>query len=364
MHLFKNRLGTYYARGTDANGRTISRSLRTKNKVEARRLKRDLEEALRTQPAVEELTLSELQERALTQRYATAPAKTVEWIRLGLENFRAIVGDVRLSAVTYETIDRFKVERVKAVSPVTLNRNLQAVRATLRWARKREWVQVVPEFELLPTPRLKPRWLSKEEIAALLRDVEGTRMERFITVMLYAGLRPGEALRLKWGEVHLNSPQPFLLVRMPAKHDRQSGAIKDQEERTIPLHPALGRLLMKWTSPPHWGQQTADSRVAAVSAMTVRRFFRKRWPDGSVTPHKLRHTFASHFAMDTQDLGSLQRILGHSDIRVTMDNYAHLALAHQATQMARMDLTPKSSQVSLDVSPNDSSPHQRKEATA
>jgi site-specific recombinase XerD len=43
--------------------------------------------------------------------------------------------------------------------------------------------------------------------------------------------------------------------------------------------------------------------------------------------HVLRHTFASHFIMQTNDILSLQKILGHSDLKMTM-RYAHLAKGH------------------------------------
>jgi site-specific recombinase XerD len=58
-----------------------------------------------------------------------------------------------------------------------------------------------------------------------------------------------------------------------------------------------------------------------------------------LTPHVLRHTFASHLVMKGVDLVTVKELLGHADIAMTM-RYAHLAPDHRRLAVAKLDFSP------------------------
>lgn len=99
----------------------------------------------------------------------------------------------------------------------------------------------------------------------------------------------------------------------------------------MPIKPALADDLRKVAYPV--GQRLFSSCKGAFRKAVERSGI--ELPDGQLT-HALRHTFASHFLINGGDILALQRILGHSDLKVTM-RYAHLAPDY----MARVrDLSP------------------------
>lgn len=106
---------------------------------------------------------------------------------------------------------------------------------------------------------------------------------------------------------------------------------KNGRIRVVPIKPALADDLRKVAYPV--GQRLFSSCKGAFRKAVERSGI--ELPDGQLT-HVLRHTFASHFLINGGDILALQRILGHSDLKVTM-RYAHLAPDY----MARVrDLSP------------------------
>ena len=77
---------------------------------------------------------------------------------------------------------------------------LLLVRAILRMSYKSRWIKSVPPVELMPEPKKKIRWLTKEEAAKLLSYLPG-HQERIARFALLTGLRQGNILGLAWSQV-------------------------------------------------------------------------------------------------------------------------------------------------------------------
>jgi integrase len=192
-------------------------------------------------------------------------------------------------------------------------------------------------------------YLSRAEVSALLRfldentaDLEARSVPQLYTMVataIYAGLRKGELLGLRWIDVHLDRAQ--LTVARSYTLAPKSG-----KARHLPMHPELVRILRLWQPRcPATAERLVFPALDVCEgwAMGARREMyclpgylklagchvpEKPW-------HSLRHTFASHFMMAGGNILTLQKLLGHASIEQTMI-YAHLAPDFMAAEVARM----------------------------
>lgn len=168
-------------------------------------------------------------------------------------------------------------------------------------------------------PRLRPKLpepLSREEMERLLGCVQ-PRLLPVVVCALMTGMRRSEILGMEWQNV-----------------DRKRGIIyvlktKSAKPREIPIAGKLARVLTDL------GPKDAG-RVFDIPVITIRRHFLKALRAAGIHSfrfHDLRHTFASWFMMKGGNIYTLQKLLGHSSVVMTM-RYAHLSQGHLASEMA------------------------------
>ena len=181
--------------------------------------------------------------------------------------------------------------------------------------------------DYIPYPRVPkklPGILSREEVTRLINASE-TLFNRTLLMVLYGtGMRRAEAARLKLADI--DSQRMILRV--------VNG--KGGKDRDLPLSPALLETLRA-----HWRcfkpdiylfpsrssgaveKPITDKAVWQISTRVARRAgIRKR-----VTPHTLRHSWATHLLEDGTDLRAIQLLLGHADLETTA-RYLHLSAKH------------------------------------
>lgn len=188
-----------------------------------------------------------------------------------------------------------------------------AVSALFRWAIEREIVKDNPtrrpEFRQRITKRIDQiRVFSTEEINGVLEYFAGEPdVQLFFRLMVNTGLRLGEAINLRWGDINLS--QRVISVR-----ESKSG-----RARSVPIRKALlphlcgGKPAEPVFRPRSWYRrlQTALEDLG--------------YPPGRV--HDLRHTFGANLAMAGVPLPVIQELLGHAEITTTMI-YVHFAPIH------------------------------------
>lgn len=218
--------------------------------------------------------------------------------------------------------------------PATVARKLAAVRGLLGFAH-REGVRCdpPPEPERMQVPRSLPRALTPEELGRLLSapdvtDPEGLRDRALLELLYSAGLRVTELLSLRPADVR-NQER---LVRVLGKGGR---------ERLVPVGaPALrwlqryldkARPLLATVHPPAEERLFLDAAGRSLSRTAfwkrVRNYAHSACISGVVSPHTLRHTFATHLLAGGADLRSIQELLGHADIGTTQI-YTHVDDSH------------------------------------
>jgi integrase/recombinase XerD len=217
-----------------------------------------------------------------------------------------------------------------AVAPATLQRKAACLRSFYRHLRREGILDRDPTADLrAPRKSQKlPQVLSRPEVARLLEAPHGTDAsalrDRALLELMYAcGLRASEAIDLEVGDVDL---QAAVL--------RARG--KGSKERLVPIGRqavAAARLYVQRGRPTLVGP--GDERHLFVnrrgSGLTrqglykiVQRHAKAAGLEGKMSPHTLRHTFATHLLAGGCDLRSLQEMLGHADIATTQI-YTHLS---------------------------------------
>ncbi|MBI2071322.1 MAG: tyrosine-type recombinase/integrase [Elusimicrobia bacterium] len=239
-----------------------------------------------------------------------------------IQRITVAFGDKKLDAVKTTDVLSYLTKLREHNSPATFNRHLAIIKSVFN--RAIEWGKFMGPNPAVKIKKLQEnnkrlRYLSKEEIPRLLESCH-PRLFPLLACALWTGMRRGEILDLKWENVDLERRLLYVL-------ESKSG-----KAREIPIAPTLARVFVSM------GPKTMGP-VFHVPIIMIARYFDQALTRAGIRDfrfHDLRHTFASHFIMKTQDLPALQKILGHASPMMTQ-RYAHLATGHLAVNMAKFD---------------------------
>jgi integrase/recombinase XerD len=216
------------------------------------------------------------------------------------------------------------------VSPATLQRKIACLRSFHRHLRREQILDRDPAADLRPPrPRGRlPKVLSRDEIQRLLAQPTGTspaalRDRALLETMYACGLRASEAIGLELSELDLESG----IVRTRGKGSKERIVpIGSQAVRTLReyLDKARPRLVGLRDDPRVFVNLRGGGLSRQGLYKIVQRHARSAGLDSRMSPHTLRHTFATHLLAGGCDLRSLQEMLGHADIGTTQI-YTHLS---------------------------------------
>jgi integrase/recombinase XerD len=216
------------------------------------------------------------------------------------------------------------------VAPATIQRKTACLRSFYRHLRREEIIAHDPTADLR-SPRKSqrlPQVLSRDEVAALLAAPRGNepaalRDRALLEVMYACGLRASEAVDLTVAGVDLRAG----IVRARGKGSK---------ERLIPIGReavSAARTYLEHGRPKLVGMREerhlfVNHRGTGLTRQglykIVQRHARAAGLEGRMSPHTLRHTFATHLLAGGCDLRSLQEMLGHADVATTQI-YTHLS---------------------------------------
>lgn len=206
--------------------------------------------------------------------------------------------------------DFARSNRVKKVAPRTINLELAYFRAVFNeLGRLGEWSGENPLRNIRPfrTEESEMAFLTKEQIDLLLMECgreSNADLVTIVKVCLATGARWSEAEELRRSQIN-NCKITYTKT-------------KGRKNRTIPINQEIYDCI-----PDKKGRLFTSCYGAFRSALERTEI---ELPAGQLT-HVLRHTFASHFMMNGGNILVLQRVLGHTDIKMTM-RYAHFAPDH------------------------------------
>lgn len=267
------------------------------------------------------------------------------------------LGRKRLDEIDYATIEDLKIRLAETLtqnvsrkkdgrpgtrkerrylSNKTINNILSVLRHVLRVAKKRGLVATVPEIEPYRVMEPETDFLSFVEADRLLVGAAHLGEWRtMILVGLRTGLRFGELIALRWEDVDLVAGK--LNVRKSIVKGRE-GDPKGRKSREVPLGDDVLQALKKH-------RHLRGLRVFCDDDGKVLRTPKSRWELEKACKkaglrlvgwHSLRHSFASHLVMRGVSIVTVQRLLGHVDIKTTM-RYAHLSPEVSREAVRRLD---------------------------
>lgn len=244
---------------------------------------------------------------------------------LGFKNSDALVN------VSREQITGYMTQlKEKGLAAATIARKLAAIKAFYRFMTAEGYMDANPaEVVEAGTKGIKlPRVLSEDEVVRLLNQpdittAEGFRDRTMLEVLYATGMRVSELINLTLERVDLNM-----------KYIIAFG--KGSKERIVPLGSVAAEFLQQYLEKvrpklTHAGRNTNIVFLAfGGHELTRQRFWqiirgygRKANINKVLTPHIMRHSFATHLLDNGADLRSVQELLGHSDISTTQI-YTHL----------------------------------------
>jgi integrase/recombinase XerC len=225
----------------------------------------------------------------------------------------------------------------KEYSPATMARKIATLRSFYKWALRSGFTSTNP-MTLIRTPRQSkrlPKAITIEQIERLLsapseNDVLGRRDRAMLETLYSTGIRVSELVSLEVDDL-----------------DLAGGAMKvrgkGKKERLVPLGAhavgAIQAYVELAEKDPHfqatWNDASATSKplflnkhAQRLSSRSVRRkldkYLREVGLDPSISPHTLRHSFATHLLDNGADLRSVQELLGHQSLSTTQV-YTHLS---------------------------------------
>ena len=235
-----------------------------------------------------------------------------------------------LNQSTEADLRAYAVVRHAGSRATSANRRLTVFKRYFRWALREHLLTADPTLKLLTArqPLRVPKTLSEAQVEALLAapDVDtplGLRDRTMLELMYASGLRVSELVTLK--SVHLSLPEGALRV---------TG--KGAKERLVPFgeeaHAWLVRYLAGARAAILRGQASDALFVTARGGPMTRQMFwklikahaLKGGVNVPLSPHTLRHAFATHLLNHGADLRAVQMLLGHADISTTTI-YTHVA---------------------------------------
>ena len=355
----------FYIRWVDLDGKRKTRASKQPTFAEAKRMLVEIEARvargkLGVSDKPQRISIGVLLERFFAEYDPPKARDRGRWEQKAREQLATLIpqlADRDATSFSVEDGERLKNQLLRGgLKSNTVRLKLTFLGTAFGWAVRKGLLRHSPLAELRK-PRAESRceYLSRDEVRRLLASVDvplETHPELrkqvlaiAVRLAIYAGLRVGEVFGLRWRDVDL---QTGLLTI-----SRSYGlGTKTGKTRQVPIADELHEALRAWQPRCPVTREGVVCPVVADGSRSLWHAVERRRPElaplyaaaGIATPaspwHVLRHTFASHFLMNGGGLLSLQKLLGHSDLKVT-SMYAHLSSEHVASEVRRLSFSKR-----------------------
>jgi integrase/recombinase XerD len=239
-----------------------------------------------------------------------------------------------LEATQEHHLQSYFAERHGQTKATSANRRLTVFKRFFRWALRERLIQTDPTLRMLAAKQALrvPKTLGEAQVDALLSAPDlathlGVRDRAMLELMYASGLRVSELVTLKTLHVSLNEG----VLRIMGKGSK---------ERLVPFGEEAREWLQRYMGqarPAMLGQRQTEDLFVTTSGSTpgtamsrvmfwslVKRYAIHAGITAPISPHTLRHAFATHLLNHGADLRAVQMLLGHADISTTTI-YTHVA---------------------------------------
>ena len=218
------------------------------------------------------------------------------------------------------------------VSSASRNRKYACVKSFLKWLFQKGLIDkdLQAQIKLSPLPQRLPHFLSVDEALCLIKTVQkqkqkqkksdslDTQRDMTLLLLLYGGgLRVSEACNLKWKQVDFSKG----VLKIKGKGGKwRLCAVPNTVLKHLKTYPLHIRQSGRVFNPPLTSRKAYNR---------VRYWGEKAGLNKALSPHVLRHSFATHLLNSGSDLRSIQELLGHKSLASTQ-KYTHLQMSHLA----------------------------------
>jgi site-specific recombinase XerD len=271
-------------------------------------------------------------------------AKTAENYKLYLERFVEFTNDTTVDKITTEVIRKYRLWLNRYtnnyegnLATITQSYHLIALRGFLTYLSERDIASLSPEKIKLPkVSRKQVTFLHYDEVMRLIEQINvsdeaGLRDRALIELLFSSGLRVSELVALN--RDHINTKRREFMVRGKGQKDRPvfiseaaaqhvTNYLEARSDSLVPLFISYSRNTQAVDTSGNYKRLTARSIQRIIS-----KYARLAGITKHVSPHTMRHSFATDLLMNGADLRSVQSMLGHSNISTTQV-YTHVTDEH------------------------------------
>lgn len=269
--------------------------------------------------------------------------KTAENYRLYLERFVEFTNDIEVDKITTEIIrkyrlwlNRYKNNNDDELATITQSYHLIALRGFLGYLSKRDIQSLSPnKIELPKTTRKQVTFLHFDEIERITDEIDrstdiGARDIALVELLFSSGLRVSELVNLN--RDHINTKRREFTVRGKGKKDRPVFISKKAADLVDSyLSSRMDNLPPLFLSYSRNNLATTSGDYRRLTSRSVQRIINKYTRLAGITkhvsPHTMRHSFATDLLLNGADIRSVQSMLGHSNISTTQV-YTHVTDQH------------------------------------
>lgn len=264
--------------------------------------------------------------------------KTIENYSLYLNRFYEFAGDIKVGKIDLDMVskwrkwlNRYKGDDGREVSKTTQNYHLIALRSFLKYLARRDVKALAPEkIELASSKRPQVSFLDADEVMALFdacdtSNIIGLRDRAILELLFSTGLRVSELVKLNIDSINLDKGE--FSIRGKGQKDRPV-YVSDSAKEAI--HNYLKQRKDSYEALYVQASKRKNEEDVTISRLTprtiqriVERYRTKAGITKHVTPHTLRHSFATDLLGNGADLRSVQSLLGHANIATTQI-YTHV----------------------------------------
>ena len=318
MSFFKRKDSPYWWIKIAHNGRPIQKSTGTTDKAKAQEYHDKLKASLWDQERLGVKPRYSWQEAVIRYLAETSGKATQETDKTHLRWLHPFLNDLMLDQINRDLLEKVMAKRIaEKVANSTVNRTMEIVRAVLRKAAfDWEWLERVPKVRMLPEPKRRIRWITKDESERLMMTLP-SHLSAIVRFSLETGLRKANVTGLQWSQVDL-------IRRTAWIHPDQA---KARKAIAVPLSVTAVQVIREQIGkhPTHVFSYNGKSIIqvntkswrAALVRVGINEF---RW-------HDLRHTWASWHVQSGTPLHVLQELGAWESVEMVR-KYAHLSSDH------------------------------------
>ena len=250
--------------------------------------------------------------------------QTIDSYSRHLNRFAKFANDIEPKDITVSLVDSYRTS-LQANKPSTVNYSLITIRTFLKYLARKQVATLPSEaIQLSKTDQPETNFLEENEVAKLLSSIKtktytGKRDKAIIEILLATGLRVSELTNLKIAQINF-SRQDFTLRGKGGK--LRIGFLNEDATRALKTYLRLRSDTNKYLFVTN--HATTPSKMAPRSIQRLlSKYIKQSRIDKRVSPHTLRHTFATNLLRKTNNLKIVGDLLGHVNVNTT-SRYVHL----------------------------------------